>query len=91
MAGIFDMPAFFCKIKMPSFWMSYLSVGDIQRMVERASKIEGTVIEVGPTQFYKGQIALLRDPAGAYFTVYGGPEWSKRGDGSKSGHAFGIS
>ncbi|MEM6997346.1 MAG: VOC family protein [Patescibacteria group bacterium] len=85
-AGIFDMPPFFRKIKMPSFWMSYLSVNDIQGVVDRARKIKGVVIEVEPSPFYKGQIALIRDPAGAGFTVYEGPEFSRRGDGSKPGH-----
>ena len=37
-SGLFDMPAFFKKIKMPPFWMSYLTVDDIDSVVAKAKE-----------------------------------------------------
>lgn len=84
-AGIFDMPPFFQKIKMPPFWMSYLAVNDIGAVVERARGIEGAVIDVEPSPFGEGTMALIRDPLGAGFTCYDGPSINAKGDGSVYG------
>ncbi len=84
-AGIFDMPHFFQKIKMPSFWMSYLSVDNIIEVVNKARSFEGSVIDIEPTPFGQGTMALIRDPLGAGFTVYEGPSIDSKGDGSKLG------
>lgn len=81
-AGIFDMPPFFQKIKMPSFWMSYLAVDDIEAVVARAKTIEGSIIDVEPTPFGDGMMALIRDPLGAGFTCYDGPSINAKTDGS---------
>lgn len=71
-AGLFPMPEFFRKIKMPSFWMSYIKVEDIQETVRLAEQY-GAKVEVKPqTAPGGGQIALIRDPAGAGFTCYEG-------------------
>lgn len=83
-AGIFDMPEFFVKINMPSFWMSYLAVDDIDAVVARARQIKHVIIEVEPTPFGDGRMALIRDPAGAGFTVFEGT-LGKRGDGTRQG------
>ncbi|MEM8963883.1 MAG: VOC family protein [Acidobacteriota bacterium] len=29
-AGLYEMPDFFQKIRMPSFWMTYVSVSDVE-------------------------------------------------------------
>ncbi|MEM6386704.1 MAG: VOC family protein [Pseudomonadota bacterium] len=84
-AGIFDMPPFFQKIKMPPFWMSYLAVDDIDSVVARAKTIEGVIIDVEPTPFGDGIMALIRDPLGAGFTCYDGPSIESKGDGSEYG------
>ncbi len=84
-AGLFDMPPFFQKIKMPPFWMSYLAVDDIEAVVARARAIEGVSIDVEPTPFGEGTMALIRDPLGAGFTCYDGPDIDSKGDGSASG------
>ncbi|MEM8858148.1 MAG: VOC family protein [Chloroflexota bacterium] len=73
-AGLYVMPDFFQQINMPSFWMSYIQVDDIKQTVEVAAQMGGKV-EVGPEPFgeqAEGQIALIRDPLGAGFTVYEG-------------------
>ena len=67
-AGLFLMPEKFAQIRMPSFWMSYLAVADIEKTVILA-KQSGAIIEVSPETFGVGKIALIRDPAGAGFTV----------------------
>lgn len=83
-AGIYEMPAFFKKINMPSFWMSYIRVENITAAVEKARVIEGVRVEVEPTVFSHGdQIALVRDPSGAGFTFYEGKDLLGR---FESGH-----
>lgn len=84
-AGIFDMPPFFKKIKMPPFWMSYLSVKDIAAVVARAKAYEGAIIDVDLAPFGEGTMALIRDPLGAGFTCYEGPSIDAKGDGSAYG------
>ncbi len=79
-AGLYVMPEFFQKINMPSFWMSYIQVDDVNRAIETANKMGGKV-ELGPEPFgarEDGQIALIRDPQGAGFTVYQGPDFNSR-------------
>lgn len=74
-AGIYEMPDFFKKINMPSFWMSYIRVEDIVATVEKARVIEGVKVEIEPTAFSQdSQIALVRDPSGAGFTFYEGKD-----------------
>lgn len=84
-AGIFDMPPFFQKIKMPPFWMSYIAVDDIESVVARAKTIEGVIVDIEPTQFGDGSMALIRDPLGAGFSCYDGPCIDSKGDGSEYG------
>lgn len=90
-AGIFDMPEFFVNINMPSFWMSYISVTDIEATVEKARGIEGVIVEVEPSDFGSGQMALVRDPSGAGFTLFEGEPLSKKGDGTRFGeHVWNV-
>lgn len=92
-AGLFEMPAKFRKMGMPSFWMSYLQVADTARAAERAEAL-GAKIEVAPTPFDDtGLIALIRDPLGAGFTVYDGTLGSgaRRGRGGRLRHGLYVS
>ncbi|MEM6304585.1 MAG: VOC family protein [Pseudomonadota bacterium] len=74
-AAIFEMPARLAEMEMPSFWMSYIEVDDLEASVARARTHEGVVIEVEPQDFDgSARVALVRDPAGAGFTLYEGPE-----------------
>lgn len=69
-AGLYEMPEFFQKIRMPSFWMTYISVTDVDSVVSKAKEFGGKV-ELEETNAL-GRIALIRDPAGAGFTCYEG-------------------
>lgn len=78
-SALFVMPEYLQKINMPSFWMSYVQVENIENTVENAKKHDGVIIEIEPTQFdEKSKIALIRDPSGAGFTVYEGPDLDGR-------------
>ena len=71
-AGIFTMPDFFQKIRMPSFWMTYIRVESLANSVELAVKLGGKC-EVEPTQLdANSQFALVRDPSGAGFSLFQG-------------------
>lgn len=71
-AGLFKMPEKFAQMKLPPFWMSYISVDSIEQSVAIAKQLGGKV-EIGPTPFDGGgQFALVRDPLGAGFTLYEG-------------------
>jgi len=73
-AGVYTMPTKFQDMGMPSFWMSYIHVPDIHQAVARAKEKNG-IIEVPPTDFQgQGQVALIRDPSGAGFTVWQGDD-----------------
>lgn len=71
-SGIYTMPDKFQSIGMPSFWMSYIKVQDIQQTVNDAKEF-GAIVEIQPQAAPGGGlIALIRDPAGAGFTCYEG-------------------
>lgn len=75
-AGLFTMPDKLQEIGMPSFWMSYIQVQDIQQTVRNA-ELHGAKIEIKPQSAASGgTIALIRDPSGAGFTCYEGDELS---------------
>ncbi|WP_299616834.1 VOC family protein [Pelagibius sp.] len=72
--AVFPMPQRFIDIKMPSFWMSYIRVQNLERTVEAAKEHQGAIVEIGPHRFDDtARIALVRDPSGAGFTLYEGP------------------
>jgi len=73
--GIYETPPFFKKIGMPHFWMNYIAVSDLEDTVTKAKDL-GAIIEIENADFYKGHIALIRDPQGAGFTVYEGAGFS---------------
>ena len=62
---------------MPSFWMSYIHVADLDKVVAKAKRHDDVIVEVEPQTFNKSsRIALVRDPSGAGFTLYEGPDIS---------------
>lgn len=74
-AGLFEMPDRLAAINMPSFWMSYVHVDDLDAAVKKARTHEGVIIEVEPQAFDEmARIALVRDPSGAGFTLYEGSD-----------------
>ncbi len=85
-AALFQMPEKFQKMGLPSFWMSYIAVDDIQGAVDKASALGGKV-EVGPIAFGDdASIALIRDPLGAGFTIYQGGDLQPRSASAPHGH-----
>ncbi|MEM9494650.1 MAG: VOC family protein [Pseudomonadota bacterium] len=76
-AAVFPMPERLAKMKMPSFWMSYVRVQNLDATVAKARTHEGAIIEVEPQAFnVDARVALVRDPSGAGFTLYEGPDIS---------------
>jgi len=72
--GLFTMPEKFQNMGMPSFWMSYIHVEDIEEIV-RVAERHGAKVEVKPQPAPGGgMIALIRDPSGAGFTCYEGED-----------------
>ncbi len=92
-AGVYEMPPFFQKINMPSFWMSYIAVEDVEAAVAQANAT-GAKVELGPEDFAGGgRYALIRDPLGAGFTVYEGTalDGGYTGSNGRVGHALFVS
>ncbi|MEM6497671.1 MAG: VOC family protein [Pseudomonadota bacterium] len=74
-AALFPMPKRLIDINMPSFWMSYIQVGQLDIVVRQAETHKGVIVEVAPEDFGEdARIALVRDPSGAGFTLYEGPD-----------------
>lgn len=71
--GLYETPPFFQKIKMPHFWMSYFQVESVSDVIQIAESLGGKV-EISNIPFYNGNIALIRDPLGAGFTIYEGKD-----------------
>lgn len=81
-AAAFPMPERLAAIDMPSFWMSYVHVESVDAAVAKAKAQTGAIIEVQPQPFNgDARIALVRDPSGAGFTLYEGPEIAGAGQG----------
>ncbi|MEM9853255.1 MAG: VOC family protein [Pseudomonadota bacterium] len=91
-ASIYTMPEKFQKIGMPSFWMSYIAVSEAAHAVRQAKALGGKV-ELGPVAYEQGEIALIRDPLGAGFTIYSGPPFppSATGPAARAGHGLFVS
>ena len=67
MAGLMDAAAFLPE-GVPSHWVFYVEVDDVDTTVALATSLEGTVLD-GPSDTPYGRIAQLTDPAGAMFKV----------------------
>lgn len=79
--GIYKMPKKFEKMNLPSFWMSYIFVENIDKVVSKAKKFDNVIVEIEPSYFDENsKIALIRDPSGAGFTVYQGDNINSKYD-----------
>lgn len=54
---------------MPPAWLMYVRVADLGKSVERAVALGGEVID-GPRSMGPGQLAVVRDPAGAVIGLW---------------------
>lgn len=82
-AAIFPMPQRLAEMDMPSFWMSYVRVDNVDATVAKARTHADAIIEVEPQPFSAdARIALIRDPSGAGFTVYEGPDITPQANGA---------
>lgn len=89
-AGLFEMPNKFQEIGLPSFWMPYISVDDVEATFAIAAE-HGGRIEVKPTAWSESDtIALIRDPLGAGFTVHHGTGLSADATVDRHGHRIGC-
>src|SRR5205823_13929075 len=58
-----DMPP-----SVPSFWMVYFGVADVDATAKKASELGGKV-NMAPQDFPGGRFAILGDPQGAVFGI----------------------
>lgn len=72
--GLYETPEKFKQMRMPHFWMTYIQVNDLLGTVEQARN-HGAIIEMVDEE---SQVALIRDPMGAGFTIYAGDEFDAR-------------
>ncbi|MDT7832615.1 hypothetical protein RQM59_09500 [Flavobacteriaceae bacterium S356] len=70
-SGLYETPEKFKRIKMPSFWMSYIQVESVEEIVKKAKHLGGIVELVDMNNPIRA-VALIRDTQGAGFTVYEG-------------------
>lgn len=75
--GLYETPPQFREMKMPSFWMSYIQVANVEKTVEKARELGG-IIELVEIDTTIGNIALIRDTLGAGFTIYDGNAFNSR-------------
>lgn len=68
-SGLYLMPEKYVQMEMPSFWMSYIQVQNVEDTVKKAQELGGK-IELKEDDPHFGKIALIRDPSGAGFTIY---------------------
>lgn len=69
-AAVHPMPDKFARINMPPFWMPYIAVASAAKAATKAGECGGKVELL--EHFGGGEVALIRDPSGAGFSVYDG-------------------
>lgn len=70
-SGLYETPAKFKQMRMPHFWMTYISVDSVKATVEKAKALGGIIEMVDSIEGF-GKVALIRDVQGAGFTIYEG-------------------
>jgi predicted enzyme related to lactoylglutathione lyase len=64
-AGLGPMPPDMVSQGIPSLWNSYVSVDNVDAMVNKATSLGGTVIMEAMDVFDSGRMVMLQDPSGA--------------------------
>ena len=65
--GLMAMPAS-VPAEVPSYWLAYFTVADVDAACTRAAEMGGAVLEPARA-IEQGRFAVLQDPAGAVFAV----------------------
>ncbi len=69
--GMYELSPEMKKQGVPPHWMSYIAVKDADATCKRVSELGGTVIQ-GPFDVMDvGRMAVLADPTGAHFSIWG--------------------
>ncbi|CAL2085884.1 VOC family protein [Tenacibaculum sp. 190524A02b] len=69
--GLYETPPKFKQLRMPHFWMTYIQVKNVTKIIENVEK-NGGRIEISYELDVNEKVALVRDPLGAGFTIYEG-------------------
>ncbi len=69
--GLYETPPLFKQLRMPHFWMSYIQVSSVEETLEKVKALNG-IIEMELLAAPPDKVALIRDPAGAGFSIYEG-------------------
>lgn len=56
--------------EIPSYWINYLTVASVEQSLAQVMASGGTCV-IEPRKMGKEHYALVKDPAGAYFALYG--------------------
>lgn len=68
--GMLQTPENLAQAGVPSHWMSYISVDNVDTMLEKAAKL-GANIKMPATPIKDfGKFAVLEDPTGACFAIW---------------------
>ena len=81
--GLYETPDKFKQMRMPHFWMTYIQVADVHKAADKARELGG-IIELVDESNPIGAVALIRDPQGAGFTIYGGNAINTRTSGQRN-------
>ncbi|CAN5514634.1 hypothetical protein BH23BAC1_BH23BAC1_28560 [soil metagenome] len=57
------------NINLPSQWLNYVAVEDIEASLEKCTAMGGNIVEA-PRQVGKSKFAVIQDPAGAYLALW---------------------
>lgn len=86
--AIYEMPQEFRDQGMESFWMSYISIEDIDQGVARATALGGS-LKFGPAVIGSNNaIAMIQDPNGGVFSLFKGEYLEPLPRMPRPGHQF---
>jgi predicted enzyme related to lactoylglutathione lyase len=71
LGGIMDASGFLLE-SVPSYWVTYWEVADVDHKASEVTSLGGSVLEA-PTDTPYGRMATVKDPAGAIFKLRTGP------------------
>jgi predicted enzyme related to lactoylglutathione lyase len=56
---------------IPAVWLIYIQVPSVEASLKKATVLGGKVVH-GPRRMGESYMAIVQDPAGAYFALFGG-------------------